>query len=74
MNFFRYKVVFYNDVEDKNVTAYGITAGENYAAAMGNLEESYGDTIESVDCLEMITDISTYEITPEMFASLESQF
>ena len=74
MNFFRYKIVYYNEIEDKNVTAYGITAGENYTAAMRNLEDTYGDTIVSVDCIEMLTDVSTYEITPEMFSDLELQF
>lgn len=74
MNFFRYKIVYYNEIEDKSITVYGITFGENYTEAMKNIEESYGDTLESVDCLEMITDISTYEITPEMFSDLESQF
>ncbi len=74
MNFFRYKIRYYDEINDKNVTAYGITAGENYTAAMGNLEETYGDTIESIDCLEMITDVSTYEVTPEMFSNLELQF
>ena len=56
MNWFKYKVVWWCEVEDKDLTAYGITCGESYVEAMTNIEKHFGDTIQSIEHLEMIGD------------------
>ena len=75
MNWFKYKLVWYIEVEEKDETAYGITCGESYAEAMENIEKQFGDTIQSIEHLEMISDnAGSYDLDEEQYNSLESYF
>lgn len=75
MKWFKYQVVWWSDLDDKDLTAYGITSGESYAEAMKHIEDHFGDTLESVEHLEMISaDDSCYDLDQEQYNNIGDNF
>lgn len=59
-----YKVRFWDEYEDKEYEAYGITIAESYAEAMSYIEDYYGKTIIEIK-LFMQEEKTVYEIGDE---------
>ena len=75
MDWYKYKVVWWNECEEKDLTAYGITCGGSYAEAMEHIEKHFGDTIQSIEHLEMISDDnSCYELDQEQYDNIGDNF
>ena len=74
MKWFKYKLIWYVEHEEKDETAYGIVCGASYAEAMTNIEKQFGDTLESIEHMEMFCDYECYDLTEEQYNSLESTF
>ena len=51
MKFFRFKVLFYNQIEEWKETDTGFVSGENYAEAAGKLDKWYGEDLISIELL-----------------------
>lgn len=63
---YRYKVEYYNQIDEKEDTATGIVCKETYGAAAHYLTEQYGeDDIESL-YLAPIVEWESLEIAPEI--------
>lgn len=58
------KVVWYCEGEDGPLTDYLVVAGEDFADAMGQLVEYYGDDIDNVH-LELINNENPYVRLPD---------
>ena len=56
-----YKVRCWDDYEDKEYEAYGVTIAENYTEAMSNIESYYGEELIEVKMF-MQQEQAVYEI------------
>lgn len=71
MYFYKYRVKFYDDVDNVTKMAEGLTADESYIEAMRNVTRFYSDGDIDVVTLEIATDIlgdaaeDVYEISNE---------
>ena len=75
MNWFKYVVIWWSDIEENDLTAYGITSGESYTEAMKHIEDHFGNTLESVEHLEMISDnCSCYDLDKDQYYNIGDNF
>jgi len=51
MSFFRFKVLYYDQLEEWKATDTGFVCGENYAEAAGKLEKWYGADLIAIELL-----------------------
>ena len=51
MYFYRFKVSYYNQLEEKKATDMGFVFGEGYAEAAGKLERWYGEDLIAIELL-----------------------
>ena len=73
MGFFKYKVEFYNEAEEKSEEAYGIVSGSDFREAMENLDDYYKDSLETILWLGQIYDCSAFEVTDEVWSKLDEK-
>lgn len=73
MNWYKYKVVWWHEVDDKDITSYGITCGESYTEATEHIEKHFGDILVSINWIELIADdCPCYDLDEEQYNNLES--
>jgi len=51
MRFFRFKVLYYDQLEERKATDTGFVGGEDYAEAAGKLEKWYGQDLIAIELL-----------------------
>ena len=73
MNWYKYVVTWYHEIDDKEITSYGITCGKSYAEAMEHIEKEFDDTLVSVNGIELISDnCPCYDLDEEQYNNLET--
>lgn len=63
--FFKFALIYWNEIDGKERAAKGITCGENYSEAMKNLEHEFGECITRITNLCALDDGYCYAYITE---------